>query len=206
MFVLQKIGQFFKGENRIYDALVVFRLILFGNARTDEYCLCVRDAFLDIYAVCLHRRHYICKIGKLGREVFLYQKIDGMTTGGDDNIVLLLAKHSLIFGLNDRSTDSGFLYVSEAEFFECLTHCFNSNAVIVSNKGRSKADDNRITALDQYSDLFRAVHDLLCVLWAHNKAMTAQNALIADNMGLVTRKADSLNRAVTDTLITVLAV
>ena len=71
MFVLQKIGQFLKGENRIYDALVIFCLVFFCYARTDEYGLCVRDAFLDIYAVCLHRRHYICKILKLSGEVFL---------------------------------------------------------------------------------------------------------------------------------------
>ena len=94
----------------------------------------------------------------------------------------------------------------KSKLLKCLTHCINSNTVVVCNKGGGKADDDRISTPDQNSDLFRAVRDLLCVLGAHNKAMTAQNALIADNMGLVTRKADSLNRAVTDTLITVLAV
>ena len=206
MLSLEPVGKLFKGKHSVNRTLVIFCLVLLCNAGTDEYRLCVRDAFLDIYAVCLHRRHYICKIGKLGREVFLYQKIDGMTAGGDDNIVLLLAKHSLIFGLNDGGADCGFLNVGKAELLKCLTHCINSNTVVICNKGGSKADDDRIAALDQNSDLFRAVHDLLCVLGAHNKAMTAQNALIADNMGLVTRKADSLNRAVTDTLIAVLTV
>ena len=49
-------------------------------------------------------------------------------------------------------------------------------------------------------------HYFFCVLRTYNKAVTAKNALVANDVCLVARKANGLNRAVTNALIAVFAV
>ena len=129
-----------------------------------------------------------------------------MTAGGDDYISLLIPEHTLVFGLYDSCTDSGLLNIEKAKLFKCLTHGFYSNAVIVCNKRGRKAYYYGVAALKKNSCLLCAVNDLLCILGAHNEAMTAKNALVTYYMCLVSGKADRLYRTVTYTLIAVFAV
>ena len=77
---------------------------------------------------------------------------------------------------------------------------------MVGDKRRSKTHHNRITALQQNPDFFRTVSNLLCVLRTNHKAMAAQDALVADDMGLVSGKTNGLHRTVADAFIAILAV
>jgi hypothetical protein len=87
-----------------------------------------------------------------------------------------------------------------------LTHRFNSDTVIIRDKGRRKADNDRVAALKQNSCLFGTVYYLFGILRAHNKATSAQNTLITDDMGLISRKAYGFNGTIANTFIAILAI
>ena len=134
------------------------------------------------------------------------QKIDGMAAGGDDDISVLFAKNSIVFIFHDGCADCRFFNVVKSELFERAAHGLNSHALIVGDKGGSEADYNRVAALEKDTSLFGSVHDLLGVLRANNKAMAAENTLVADDMSLVTRESDGLDGTVANTFIAVFAV
>ena len=129
-----------------------------------------------------------------------------MTAGRNDNVSFFLCEYSFIFVFDDGCTDCGFFNIKEAELLKCRTHGIDARTVIVCNERGSKAHNNGITALDKHLCFFDLVHDFLCILRTHNKALTAENGLIAYNMRLIARKADSFDRAMADAFITVFAV
>ena len=61
-------------------------------------------------------------------------------------------------------------------------------------------------ALEQNLDLFSLVNDLLCVLRTDYKALTAHDALVADDICLIAGKTNGFDRTVTNTLVTVFTV
>ena len=205
-FGLEPVGQLLKGQDRIHEPLIMLRLVLLGHARPNEDGLGSRHPLFDIRAVCLHGGHNVRKVFQRRGVVFLDQQIDRMTAGGDDDIPILLAEHPLILVFDDGGADGGLLHVEKAQLFQGSAHGFDTDPFIVGDKGGSQADHHGIAALEEDSGLLGAVYDLLGVLGTNNKTMTAQNALIADDMGLVSRKADGLYGTVTDTLIAVFAV
>ena len=129
-----------------------------------------------------------------------------MAAGRDDDIAVILPQHTVVFPLHLGSAEGSFLRVMEAQPPQRFPHAFDSHAGIVCDKGRRQGGHNGLPALDHYLHLFRLVHNLLGILRTDNKTGTAQDALIADNMGLVSRKADGFHRAVPDTFITVFTV
>ena len=205
-FGLQPVGQLLKGQYGIHKPLVMLCLVLLGHARADEDGLGARHPLFDIRAVSLHGGHDIRQVFQRRGEVFLDQQIDRMTAGGDDDIPIFLFEHPLILVFDDGGTDGGLLHVEKAQLFQGTAHGSNADPFIVGDEGGSQADHHGIAALEQDAGLLGAVHDLLGVLGTNNKTMTAQNALIADDMGLISRKADGLYGTVTDTLIAVFAV
>ena len=162
--------------------------------------------FLDILAVRLHRRQHIGKAGKGGRIVFLDEQIDRMAAGGDDHIAVFVAHHPFVFCLDNRRTDRCFLYICEAEFAKSLAHGTDSYTFVICNEGRRKTDVDRCARLKKHLDLFGFVYDLLGVLWTYDKALTAHDAVRADDVCLVAGEADGFYRTVPDTVITVFAV
>ena len=60
--------------------------------------------------------------------------------------------------------------------------------------------------MQQDAYFFGVINDLLGVLRTHYKAVTAKNALIADNMRLISGKAYGLYRTVANTFIAVFAI
>ena len=202
----QPVGQLFKGQNRIHDAFIILRLILFGDARTDEDRLCVRVATLDIGTMRLHRGKYIRKIRQFRREVLLNQQVNGVAAGSDDHIPPILAQHPFIFGLDNGCADSGFLRVGKAEFLEGCAHGTDADTVIIGDKRGGDAYIDRRAALQKHLDLLGLIHDLFCILRTYDKAVPAKDTFVIDNMRLVARKADRLNRAVANALIAVFTV
>ena len=129
-----------------------------------------------------------------------------MAAGGDNYISFLLVEHTLVFGLNYGCADSSLLNVKEAELLERAAHRFDTHTLIVCNEGWSKAYNNGGSALKKYASLFRSVNYLLCILRANNEAMTAKDAFVADDVCLISRKANSLNGTVADTFVAIFAV
>ena len=199
-------GQLFKGKYRIHNAFVVLSLILFCHTGTNKDGSGIGDSSFNIRAVGLHGRDHIRQAVEQIRIVLLDQQIDGMAAGGDDHIPVILPDHPLIFGLDHRSAHGSLLHLVKAQLFQSFPHGFNTGTVVVCHKGGRQAHHHRIAGLEKGSDLFRAVHDLLCILGTYRKAPAAENALVSNNMGLIGRKANGLHRAVTNALITVFAV
>ena len=129
-----------------------------------------------------------------------------MAAGGDNDIALVLFQHSLIFVFDDRCADRGLLDVVEAELLESTTHRLDSRSLVIGNEGGGEADNYGVAALNKNARLFCAVNDLFRVLRANNEAMAAKDALVTDNVSLVSRETDRLNGTVTNTFITVFAI
>ena len=206
VLALKPMRELLKCEDGVHDTRIMLSLVLFSDARTDKYRFRVWNTLFDICAMSLHRRHNVSQIFQLCGIIFLYKKIYRVTAGGDDDISVLLAKHTLVLVFNDGSADSGFLHVSKPKLLQRVAHRLYSNALVVCDKGGGKTDDNRISALEQYAHLFGFVNYFLCVLGTHHEAVTAQNTLVADNVSLISRKADRLNGAMADTFIAVFTV
>ncbi len=90
--------------------------------------------------------------------------------------------HVLIFCLDYCCADSGLLGVEKAELLERFAHRIYAHALIVCNERRSKADNDRVAALEQDFYFFGLVNYLLCILRTYNKALSAHNTFVADNM------------------------
>ena len=128
--------QLVKGQNRVNYALVVLRLILFGNAGADKNGLCVRISALYVLAVNLHGGEHICEIRQLRRKIFLNEQVDGVAAGGDYDISRVAVYHVLIFCLDYCCADGGLLGVEKAELFYRVAHSVYTHALIVRYKGR----------------------------------------------------------------------
>ena len=95
-----------------------------------------------------------------------------MTAGGYNNIPLLLRNKPFIFGLYHGSADCSLLNVIEAKLLDGFAH-WTYTGVVVGDKGGGKADYYRIAALQKNLYLFGLVNNLLSVLRADNKALSA---------------------------------
>ena len=111
--------------------------------------------------------------------------LTGFSAGGDDYISFFLTEHTLVFRLDDGGADSGLLNVEEAQLLERFAHTVDADIVVIGDKGRCQTDHNGVAALQQYLDLLGLVHDLLGILRANHKALTAQHTLVADDVGLI---------------------
>ena len=129
-----------------------------------------------------------------------------MTAGRDENISCSVVQYALIFFFDYRCAYRCFFDIEKAELFESLSHSSDSDPVIIRDKGRRKADNNRIAVLEQDFDLLRLIDDLLGILRANDEAMAAQNTFVAYYISLIARKSDRFDRAVADTFIAVFAV
>ena len=123
-----------KGQNGIDNALIMLCLILFRNARSYKNRLCIRDAPLDIKTVRLHRRYHIRKIRQQLRKMLLYQQVDRVAAGGNDNIPALLTNQMLVFALYDGRADRRLLNIVKAELLDRVAHRLDTDAVVVCDK------------------------------------------------------------------------
>ena len=203
---LEPTCQLVKSQNRVNYALVVLRLILFGNAGADKNGLCVRVSALYVLAVSLHGGEHVCKKRQLRRKIFLDEQVDRVAAGGDNDISRVAVNHMLIFCLDYCCADSGLLGVEKAELLERFAHRVYAHALIVCYERRSKADDDRVAALEQDFYFFGLVNYLLCILRTYDKALTAEDTFVADNICLIAREAYRLHRAMADTFIAVFTV
>ena len=129
-----------------------------------------------------------------------------MAAGGDQNIPLFFLEHPFVFPLDHGSAQRGFLHAGEAQLFQCDPHTVDAHAVIIGGEGGGQTDDDRRAAVEQHLHLFPLIHDLLRVLGADHEALAAQDAFVADDMGLIAGKADGFDRAMPNALIAVFAV
>ena len=117
-----------------------------------------------------------------------------------------IRQHFFIFGFYDGGTKGSFLDTGKAQLFQRLFHAVDTNTRIIGNKGRGNAGIDRHTRLNQNFNFFGFIHNLLGVLRADNKALTAKNTFVANNMRLISGKPDRFHRAVSNTFIAVFAV
>ena len=129
-----------------------------------------------------------------------------MAAGGDDDIVGRRIDEAVVFPLDDGGADGCLFNVVEAELLERFAHRADAGALVIGDKGGGQADDDRRIGLQQHLDLFGLIDDLLGVLRTDNKALTAHDALVANDVSLVAGKADGFDGAVPDALIAVPAV
>ena len=184
----------------------MFGFVFFRNAGTDEDRLCAGNPFFDIDTVCLHRGNDVRQIFQRLREMLLNQQVDRVTAGGDDNIPSVFLQHPFVFFLDNGCTDCGFFHIIESELFERFTHGIDADSMVIGKERRRKADDYRFASLKKNFYLFQLTCDFFCILRTHNKALSAENTFISDNVRLISRKTDRLYRTVADTLVTVFAV
>ena len=205
MLAAKPFRQLLKRQNRI-DALIIIRLILFRDTRTDEHGFRIRMPSLDIRGMCLHRAHHIRKIRQLRRKILLYEEVDGMTAGGNQHVLSAFRQYMLIFPLDNRSADRRLLGVGKSDFSERLAKLVDSHILIIGDERRRNARDDRFSAAQQCAHKLRAVRDLLRILGTYDKALTAKNTLIADDIRLIAGKPNGLHRTVTDTFIAIFTV
>ena len=203
---LEPACQLVECQNGVNYAFVVLRLIFFCNAGTDENSLCVRISALYILAVSLHGGEHVRKERQLRRKIFLNEQVDRMAAGGDDDISRIAVDHVLIFCLDYCCADSGLLGVEKAELLERFAHRVYAHALIVCYERRSKANDDRVAALEQDFYFLGLVDYLLCILRTYDKTLAAEYTFVADNICLIAREAYRLHRAMADTFIAVFAV
>ena len=203
---LEPAAQFLVRQNRIDHAAALLRFIFFGDAGSDKDRLRVRESVFNVLAVRVHGRRHVGKIRKRTRIMLLDQKIDRMAARRDQHVVRAAVDHSLVFRLNRRRADGRLLRVGKAERFQRSSHFLDTDAVVIGDEGRGDARIDGQTHLDHDANAFCVVGDLLGILRADDETLAAKNALVGNDVRLVGGKADRLDRAVADALITVLAV
>ena len=206
VFGFHPLCKVFVRQNSVNQSFVVFRLVLFGDARTDKHDFCVRNTLFNVRRMCLHRRHDIGKTGDFFGKILLNKQIYRMTARRNYNVAIFGSHHFFVFGFNYRRAYRRFFNVIKAQLFKCFFHCGYTHAVVVCDKRRSEADDNGSSGLNEYANLFGFGRNLLGILRTHHKTLPAKNTFVTYDMRLVARKSNGLYRAVTDTFITVLTI
>ena len=184
----------------------MLRFVFSGHTGPDENGLRVRDPFFDILTMRTLRRNDICQIRYQLRKISADQDIDRMAGRGDQNIPVLFLQDPVIFPLHDRRADPGFFDIRKPQLAQRLPHLLNAHPFIIGDKGRIEACNHRHTALDHYGHLASFVFDLLCVLRTDHSALAAIDAVILDDMCLISGKTDRFHRTMPDAFITVSAV
>ena len=205
-FVFEPFGQLVKGQHGVRKALIMLGLILFGNTGSHKYNFGIRITPFYVLTVRLHGRKNIGQKIKRFWKIFLNKKIDRVTAGGNNNVPGSLVYHTLIFGLDNGGTHRRLLHIIKAQFLKRLTHGADTHTLIICHKRRGKTDYYRFLSLHEYPDLFGLVHNLLGILRADHKALTAKDTLVSYNIGLVSRKSNGLYGTVPNTFITVFTV
>ena len=125
---------------------------------------------------------------------------------GYDNILLCLAQQPLVFALYYRRAYGGLLGVGEAKLDERLANRVCSAALPAGIDGRVKARYYGRFSLEHHADSLSIVNDLLCLLRTDDKALAAQDTLVAYYMRLMSREAYGLDRAFSYASVAILAV
>ena len=183
----------------------MLRLVLFCHARSDKHGFCARVTLFQVRAMRLHRRKYVGKIWQFFGEILLYEQVYSVATRRYDYISLFLSQKSVVLVFDDGCAQSRFLNVGKTQLFEGFAHRVYAHALVVCDKGRREADVNGI-GLQKHFDFFGFVDDFLCVLRTYDETMSAQNALVADDVRLIARKAYCFDGAMTYAFIAVFAV
>ena len=199
-------GQLLKGQHRVHQISVSLGLVLLRHAGADEDGFRFRVRPLDCGAVRLHGGLDVCQEGQGRGEVFFNQQVDGMAAGGDQNIPLLLPKQAIVLPLYHGGAEGGFLNGCKTQLLQRSFHPANADPLVIRDEGRRKTHIDGGAALDQDLDLFGFIHDLFGVLRADHHALSAEDAVLLHDVGLIAGEADGLDRAVSDALVTVLAV
>lgn len=124
----------------------------------------------------------------------------------DEYIAPIFFEHPFIFALDDGRAEGCFLDIKKTERLERFSHGADARAVVVGYKRGGKAGDDRRAALQKYFDFFKLTGNFLGVLGASDKTLPAVNAFIMDDVGLIARKSNGLDRAVPYALVAVAAV
>ena len=138
--------------------------------------------------------------------ILLNQQIDRVAAGRDDDIPFAFRQQMFIFCFNQRRADCCFFGGRKAQFFQGGLHGADADAVEICDKGRGDACDNRFVFRNQALRFFGIIDDLFCILWADNKALSAEDAFFRGYMRLIVRKADRLHRTMADAFIAVFAI
>jgi len=153
-----------------------------------------------------HRGYDRGKTGQKLRKVLLDHQVHGGTAGGDDNLHFTLCDQRLILPLDKRRTQRGFLRSKEAQLFKRRFHPGNADARKGCGEGGGDACDHGRGRLKQaFCPRGVVAHDL-GILGTNEEALSAEDALVRDNLRLVFGKADGLGRAVADAFIAVFAI
>ena len=193
-----------KCQNGVNAGAGIF--VLLCNAWAYKHDLCLGYAALYIHCVRHHGRHGGGKeLAKL-REVLFHKQIHRVADRGYDDILCALSYLPLILTLDYRCTDGGLLGVGKAESFQGLAHGIYAAIIPNGEERRRNACDNGRTAVDERTHRASVVDYLLCLLRTYDKALAAEDALVAYDMCLMTGKADGLNGAFSYTSVTVFAV
>ena len=129
-----------------------------------------------------------------------------MTTTGNHYVAMFVLKQFFVLIFDNGRADSRFFDGSKTELFQCLLHRPDTHTLVVGNETGRKAYVHGRTRLYKHARFFQFAADLLGVLRTYYETLTAQNALVADNVRLVCRKAYALDGTVAYTLVTVFAI
>ena len=193
-----------KGENGVNAG--ADSLLLLGNTGTDEHDLCVGNALFYVLCVGDHRGDDGSEILLQVREMLFNKQIYRGTAGAYNDVLLTDLEHMLVLTLHDGCADGGLLGVGKAQLTQSLAYGIYTAALPAGVEGGGDACDNGGAALQHNLDPFGVVNYLLGVLRADDEALTAEDALVLDDAGLVAGKADSLDRAAANTAMAVFAV
>ena len=134
------------------------------------------------------------------------KQVNAVAARGNKNRGMLFFEDLFVTGFNDGSADGGFFDSGKTESHKSFAHAGNTDTAEVSDERWGKADVDRAAGGNQLTGMVEVTADFLGILRADNKAMSAENAFVADNVGLVVGDTDGFDRAVADTLVAVFAV
>ena len=182
--------EFLKGQDGVDEIPVFLRFVFLGDAGADEHGSGVRNPAFDIRAVRQHRGQNVRQIRQQIRKILADQKIYGMTAGGDHDIPVPLFEHAVILSLDHRRAERGLFDVVKAQFLQRIPHRLYARAVKIGDKGRGQTGDDRLSALQEDTDLLRLIHNLLRILGTYHETLSAEDALIRYDVSLTGGKAD----------------
>ena len=199
----EELEQFLEGKYRI-DAMFVC-LALLGNTRSDEDDLQIGIVAAQHLGVCHHGRVDRSQVLQSLGIVHLYETAGGRTCRGDEVSHLAFCQQPFVLFRNGLGTHSGFLHDGEAQFGQRDTQ--QGEVVLV----QAAYERRRHCGCDAYAGLQQFAHHrqfavlYLGLLRAHLGAMSAEDAVFFNDLGMVVLDVDSLHRAFTQTTVTVLA-
>jgi hypothetical protein len=78
--------------------------------------------------------------------------------------------------------------------------------IVIGNKRRCHARPDRCIALEQDLGDFHGVGDFLGILRTYDKTRATEDTVIPNDMSLISGKPNGLDRTMSDTFVTILAV